>query len=135
VEIKKAQRIETPAWVVDLIQELTPKVTRATRFVRITENTQAFGISLRDGEACIQMQNAVSAKTVLFETDGKVKDEPGLSFSDGSFHHRRVTDWKYIIVENVIAGGDGKTKAVRVCYTKEAALHTGLRQAIGLTPW
>lgn len=133
MEIKKPQRVETPQWITDMVQELTPLLTRSTRFVRVTENTQAFGKSLRDGEACIQIQNAVSAKTVFFQTDGKYKDEPGAAFADGSFVHRHVTDWNYIIVENVIAGADGKTKSVKICYTKAAALHAGLRQSIGLT--
>ena len=136
MEIRKAKKADQPAWITELVAKLAPHIDRTTRFARVGEdNTQAFGISLRDGQLSVQIQNAASAKTTVFLTDGKHYDTTPIQFGDGYVHHRIISDWKYCIVENIVKGKGERERTVRVCFTRDKALHATLRTSVGLPPW
>jgi len=133
MELIRVERTNTPEWIAELVGKLAPKLSTSTQFVCKVEDTAVFGKSDRDEELDVQYNNAESVKTVGFDTDGEYKDGEPKNYRDGYVKNRKVTNWNYVIVENVVRDSEGKTKSVQTVYTKNKQLYLELRRAVGLS--
>lgn len=130
--IKKTKRQEIPVAVQEAVSLLVEKVTASTNFVLQTEDTANFGTSKKDRDFAVEITNAESVKTVNFETDGEYKDGPVVNYSDGYMRYRVVSNWTWLIVENLIRGVGDNTRSVQTCYVRDKSTYLALREAVGL---
>ena len=133
ITLTPVQPRRAPEWLRDMVRDLKPQVSAATQFICLDQNKpDVFGPDSARDYITIHIFNSESAKTTKFSTDGTTEDTAAFNFADGSVAHRKVSGFRYILVENLVRG-DGKDKLVQTCYTFDKFLYIELRKAVGLS--
>lgn len=131
ITLTPTQPRRVPEWIRDLVRDLRPEISGATQFVCLVENAEVFGAASVKDHLTVHVFNSEAVKTVRFLTDGQTQNTPAVHYADGSVVNRKITDFKYILIENAINGGD-EHKLVQTVYVRDKQLYVELRKAVGL---
>lgn len=133
--IEKNQAPSTPKWIDEVLEALKPYLSVGTTFVPAWDEPEIYGSagSGREISITIPILNSASIKNIDVKTDGKQdpsKDEIK-RFSDGTCKWRKITGFRYVLVENGIRK-DGVDKIEYVLHVSDERLYHRLRSVVGL---